>query len=92
MAKFYARMMDASTGGEDRCTLEACDDHLQQPADEAFDLFFDHVAAEVLHHSSDWKLNSVMRTHDRNIITAMGAFLRYGDPQVPSLLMNSSRE
>ena len=92
MARFYARMMDASTGGEGRYSFEASDDLLQRPADEAVDLFFDHVAAEVLDNKVDWELNGVMRTHNRNIITAMGSFLHDDDPPVPFLLMISDRE
>ena len=65
---------------------------LQRPADEAVDLFFEHVAIQVLDHNVGWELNSVMRTPNRNIYKAMGSFLHDNDPPVAFPLMISDRE
>lgn len=92
MANFYARMMDAQTGGEGRYTFEASDDMMRRPADEVVDLFFEHISVRVLKHKVEWELNSVMKHRDRNIITAMGSLLHDQDPPMPFLLMIADQE
>jgi len=93
MAMFYARMMDAKTGGEGSYSFEGPDDLMSRTADEIVTTFFDHVDKEVLHNDADWEVNGLMNSREHKVVTALGTLIaQKDDAPVPFLLMISDKE
>lgn len=93
MATFFARMMDAATGGEGRYRFEGPADLMSKTADEIVGAFFAYVEAEVLTNHADWEINGVMKNRERGVVTAMGSLIpEKNDPPMPFLLMISNKE
>lgn len=90
MTTYYARMMDATTGGEGSYAFEGPANLMQLTADEVVNAFFAHIESEILHHHADWELNGVMKSRQHGVVTAMGALIpkHDGEPS-PFLLMIS---
>lgn len=88
--KFYARMMDAATGGEGAYEFDSADDLMKKPADEIVAAFFDYVDKNVLVQAADWELNSALKSKERRVVTAMGSLIPSSDDApMPFLLMIS---
>lgn len=92
MAKFFARMMDASTSGEGSYTFEGPADLMQRTADEIVGVFFEHIERTVLSGNVDWEINGALKNRDRRIVTAMGSLIpEKDDPPMPFLLLITDR-
>lgn len=92
MTTFYARVLDAETGGEGAYTFDGPADLMSKTADEIVAAFFDEVEAEVLHKHVDWELNGILKNKEREVVTAIGSLISgKGDAPMPFMLMISSR-
>jgi hypothetical protein len=90
MTTYYARLMDAETGGEGSYQFDGPVDLMRSTADEVVAMFFDKVQHEVLTRNADWELNGVMKSRDRGVVTAIGSLIpEKNDPPIPFLLMIS---
>lgn len=86
--RYTARMLDAKTGGEGHYEFDSTEDLFKLTADEIVTAFFDHIENDILKHSSDWEMNSVMKNRERRVVTAMGSLiLDSNEPPLPFLLM-----
>ncbi len=92
MATYYARMLDAQTGGEGRYTFEATDGLIGHSARELIDLFCQHVEAHVLSGDVSWQLEKYTTNTNHRVVTAMGAMAHNDEPPVPFLLMISDQD
>lgn len=93
MATYFARMLDAETGGEGRFRFDGPADLMSKTADEIVATFFEHVDKDVLRHHADWEINGVMKNRERRVVTAMGSLIpEKNDPPMPFLLMIADRE
>ena len=93
MATYFARIMDAQTGGEGAYEFEAADDLMGRTGDEIVNTFFDAVDHDVLHDHADWELNGVVNSRERRIVTAIGALIpKKNEPPIPFMLMISDRD
>lgn len=90
MTTYYARMLDAETGGEGAYEFEGPPTLMKKTADEIVGAFFDHVESKVLRQHVDWEINGVMKNKERGVVTAMGSLIPEKDePSLPFLLMIS---
>lgn len=93
MTTYYARMLDAETGGEGSYKFEGVDDLMHRTADEIVSVFFDHVEDTILKQNADWELNGVMKNQERDVVVAMGTLIPKKDEAPrPFLLVVSSRD
>lgn len=92
MSKYYARMLDAETGGEGLYQFEGAEDLMHRTADEIVSVFFEHVEDTVLKQHADWELNGVMKNGDRDVVVAMGSLIpQRNEPPLPFVLVVSNR-
>lgn len=90
--KFYARMMDASTGGEGLYEFEGPDNLFSKTADEVVTAFFEHIEKDILKQHADWEINGVMKNKERKVVTAMGSLIpSVNDEPLPFLVMISEQ-
>jgi hypothetical protein len=61
MARYFARIIDAQTGGEGAYEFEAADDLMGRTGDEIVNTFLNAVDHDVLHDHADWP--AVHRAH-----------------------------
>lgn len=88
MTTYYARMLDAATGGEGAYEFPGPADLMDRTADEIVTTFFNYVEDEVLSHHADWELNGVMKNRDRSVVVAMGSLIPARDePPLPFALV-----
>ncbi len=93
MTSYYARIMDAKSGGEASYQFNAPDDLMQRTADEIVGTFFNEVDEKILCDHIDWELNGVMNNRDRRVVTAIGSlFPKKNEPPIPFLLMISDHD
>ncbi|MDX2309003.1 MAG: hypothetical protein NW216_12240 [Hyphomicrobium sp.] len=92
MRTYYARMMDAATGGEGSYRFEGPEDLMKRTADEVVTVFFEAIGPKILESMVDWEVNGALKNRDRGIVTAMGALIPdRNEPDMPFLLMISDR-
>lgn len=92
MATYFAKMLDAETGGEGSYSFEGPDDLMQRTADEIVTAFFAAVEPQVLKYNVDWEINGIMKNRERRVVTAIGSLIPERDePDMPFLLMISDR-
>jgi hypothetical protein len=92
MVRYFARIMDAQTGGEGGYEFEAADDLMGRTGDEIVNTFFDAVDHAVLHDHADWELNGVVNNRERRV-TAIGSLIpKKNEPPIPFMLMISDRD
>jgi len=90
MTTYYARLLDAETGGEGSYEFDGPQDLMQRTADEIVSIFFDHAESQVLKGRVDWEINGVFKNRERRIVTAMGSLIPGKDePALPFLLLIS---
>jgi hypothetical protein len=90
MTTYFARMMDAQTGGEGGYKFDGPPDLMGRTSDEIVSVFFEAVDHEVLHDHVDWELNAVMNNRERHVVTAIGSLIpKKNEPPLPFLLMIS---
>jgi hypothetical protein len=88
--KFYARMMDASTGGEGAYEFDGPENLFSKTADEIVTAFFEHIENDVLKHHADWEINGVMKNKERSVVTALGSLTpSENDAPLPFMVMIS---
>ena len=92
MKTYYARMMDAETGGEGSYRFEGPDNLMKLTADEIVSAFFTAVEPTILKNHVDWEINGAMKNKERSVVTAMGALVPdRNEPDMPFLLMISEK-
>lgn len=93
MAHYYARMLDATTGGEGEYKFDGPDGLFRETSDEIVRVFFAHIEDEILKTHADWELKAVSKNAERRVITAIGSLIPAKDePELPFLLFISDRK
>lgn len=88
MATYYARMMDAATGGEGAYEFEGPQDLMERTADEVVEAFFTKVEAQLPSTHIDWELNGALKNREIKVVTAMGSLIPGpNEPLLPFLLL-----